>query len=186
MCLMWELNIHDQWVRRGRILFKRPPTTSSYSNAHLSFPVCQGHVLIRKDLIIPKQKPAGDTKGRSLCWLLILFYQTARREEVVCLSCQALLFFGRRGPGDKRPPCYLCVKGHIGLAEEAKATTICVFHTLWCSYLDHQGPGWAITHMHTGITSLTYIYARGPYDEGCIVRRSWKTPRYVLPVVMCA
>lgn len=51
-----------------------------------------------------------------------------------------LVVFGRGwgagGSGDKRPPCYLCVKGHIGLAEEAKATTICVFRTLWCSYLD--------------------------------------------------
>lgn len=52
-----------------------------------------------------------------------------------------LAVFWAGGPGDKRPPCYLCVKGHIGLAEEAKATTICVFHTLWCGYLDHRGPG---------------------------------------------
>lgn len=52
-----------------------------------------------------------------------------------------LAVFWAGGPGDKRPPCYLCVKGHTGLAEEAKATTICVFHTLWCSYLDHGQPG---------------------------------------------
>lgn len=41
----------------------------------------------------------------------------------------------RRGAGgwctlDKRPTRYLCIKGHTGLAEEAKATTMCVFHTL--------------------------------------------------------
>lgn len=35
----------------------------------------------------------------------------------------------RRGPWDKRPPCYLCVKGHAGLAEEEKEQPS-VFSTL--------------------------------------------------------
>lgn len=66
------------------------------------------------------------------------------------------------GCGDKRRPSYLCIKGYTGLAEEAKATTICVFQT------------WLCVRTHTYIASLTHICV--PYDERCIVRKRCKAP----------
>lgn len=121
------------------------------------------------------------------CWYCSIRQLEGRKSSVWAARPGFFFFFYGRGggPGDKRLPCYLCIKGHIGLAEEAKATTICVFHTLWCSYLDNRQPGWVNTHMHAGITSLTHICARRLRDERCIVRRSWKAPRSVFLLVMC-
>lgn len=117
-------------------------------------------VLIRKSLIISKRKPTGDTEGRLWHSQLILFYQTTGEEEVLCLSCQAWLFFGWESvgagcPGDKRLPGYLCVKGHTGLTEEAKATTISVFHKLgqlskaWSEHTQHH-----IIHSHLHMRAI--------------------------------
>lgn len=117
------------------------------------------------------------------CWYCSIRQLEGRKSSVWAARPDC---FGRGGTRDKRPPCYLCVKGHTGLAEEAKATTICVFHTLCCSYLDQWELGWVNTHIHTDITSLTHICAHEQFDERCIVRRSWKTPRYVFLLMICA
>lgn len=93
-----------------------------YFNTDLSFPVCQRTILIKKDLIIPKQKLSGITK-RALAIDIVLSDSSKGGSPLSELP--GLAVFWAVGPGDKRPPCYLCVKGHTGLAEEAKATTIC-------------------------------------------------------------
>lgn len=92
--------------------------------------------MIRKKLIIPKQKPTGDTGGRLWHSLLILFHQTARTEEVLRLSCQAWLFLGRGrrewvgGARDKSPPFYLCVKRSHRSGGRSKNERPSVFSTL--------------------------------------------------------
>lgn len=71
----------------------------------------------------------------------------------------AVLWTGGRGcPEDKRPPCYLCVKGYEGLTEEAKATAICVFHTRWCCYLNQ------------GVNAHRYPMVHSVVDDGNIMK----------------
>lgn len=94
---------------------------------------CQGAVLIRKDLIIAKQRLDGDTEREAVALGvdIDLSDSSKRGSPLSELPCQAGPghFWEAGGPGDKRPHCYLCVKGHTGLAKEAKATTICVSRT---------------------------------------------------------
>lgn len=91
------------------------------------FPVYQGRVLIGQKLFVPK--PAGDTWERLWGWYCsIAQFEGGKLPGLTGGRCSVCV-----GVLDKRPSCYLFVKGYTGLAGEAKATTICVFHTLLLS-----------------------------------------------------
>lgn len=95
-----------------------------------------GPVYIRKDLII--QKPFWSPRREALALIvdIVLTDSLKGGSSLSELPGRAALW-GRGGGvegmeggcGIRGLPRYLCIKGHTGLAEEAKATTICVFHT---------------------------------------------------------
>lgn len=133
-----------------------------------------GLLFIRKDLIIQKgeegggERPCGHLEGRPLVVAVDIVLTDSLKGGSSVSRCQAWLFFrgvggsgeeGVGGCGIRGLPRYLCVKGHTGLAEEAKATTICVFHmhTHTHTLVHLSGPGSTYTLAHKHITSFTPI-----------------------------
>ena len=84
--------------------------------------------------------------------LAVDIFQTACREEVLCLSCQAWLFW------DKRAVLLsLCKRSHRSGRRSKSKNHLCFTHTNthWCTYL-----GLALyTHLCTHVTSFTGICA---------------------------
>lgn len=77
------------------------------------------------------------------------------------------------GCGIRELPRYLCVKGHTGLAEEAKATA-CLFSTQTVARLSR--PGCLRTLVHSQHIVHSYLCACGLHDERCIVKNGGKPP----------
>lgn len=83
--------------------------------------------------------------------LSILFQQTACREEVLCLSCQAWLFWDKRAA-----PLSLCKRSHRSGRRSKSSNRLCFPRTHTVVHLS----GLALcTHLCTHVTSFTRICA---------------------------